>query len=154
LTDIEASGGEGTLAGYQPLPAHRIFGKGHTTINDFIKFTAAADIPAFIPHTLGETPTESFVVLTMQGNRLGATLRVDTPFDADPAAYAQTLVSYPTADEAATGTILVIYTDENSSGNPRPYFEHVAALRAELDAAGVPLRDAWMVISEAWMNYL
>ena len=123
-------------------------------MNDFIKFTAAADILAFIPHTLGESPKESFVALTMQGNRLGATLRMDAPFDADPVGYAQTLVSYLTADEAATGSILVIYTDDNSSGNPRPYSDHVAALRTELDTAGMPLRDAWMVTSEVWMNYL
>jgi hypothetical protein len=123
-------------------------------MNEPIKFTAAADILAFIPHMLGEAPKESFVAVTMQGNRLGATLRVNAPFDADPVAYAQTLVSYLTADEAATGSILVIYTDENSSENPRPYSEHVAALRTELDTAGMPLRDAWMVTSEVWMNYL
>ena len=46
-------------------------------MNDFIKFTGPADIPAFIPHTLGETPKDSFVALTVQGNKLGATLRVD-----------------------------------------------------------------------------
>lgn len=123
-------------------------------MNDPIKFTAAADILAFIPHTLGEAPNESFVALTMQGNRLGATLRMDAPFGADPLDYAQTLVSYLTADEAATGSILAIYTDENSSDNPRPYSEHVAALRTELDIAGMPLRYAWMVTSEVWMNYL
>lgn len=123
-------------------------------MNDFIKFTAAADILAFIPHTLGEAPKESFVVLTLQGNRLRATLRVDAPFSVGPVGFAQTVVSYLTADEAATGSVLVIYTDENSSGNRRPYSEHVQALRAELETAGMPLKDAWMVTSEAWMNYL
>lgn len=123
-------------------------------MNDFIKFTGPADILAFIPHTLGETPRESFVVVTMQGNRLGATLRVDAPFDADPVDYARVLVSYLTADEAATGSILVIYTDENSSDTPRPYTDHVTALRTELATARMPLLDAWMVTSEAWMNYL
>jgi hypothetical protein len=41
-----------------------------------------------------ETPKESFVLLTMQGNALGATLRVDAPPASNPGDYAQTLVSY------------------------------------------------------------
>lgn len=123
-------------------------------MNDFIKFTGPADILAFIPHTLGETPKESFVALTMQGKKLGATLRVDAPFGLEPVAFAQTVVSYLTADVAATGTVLVIYKDETTSGNPRPYSDHVQALRTELETAGMPLKDAWLVTSEAWRNYL
>lgn len=123
-------------------------------MNDFIKFTGPADILAFIPHTLGETPKESFVALTMQGKKLGATLRVDAPFGLEPVAFAQTLVSYLTADAAATGTVLVIYTDETTSGNQRPYSDHVQALRTELETAGMPLKDAWLVTSELWRNYL
>ena len=83
-------------------------------MNDFIKFTGPADVLAFIPHTLGQNPTESFVALTLQGNKIGATLRVDAPFGQDPVGYAQTIVSYLTADEAATGSLLVIYTDEST----------------------------------------
>lgn len=123
-------------------------------MNDFIKFTGPADILAFIPHTLGEAPKESFVAVTMQGNKIGATLRVDAPFGLEPVAFAQTLVSYLTADEAATGSILVIYTDENPGRGQRPYSGHVQALRAELDTAGMPLKDAWLVTSELWRNYL
>lgn len=123
-------------------------------MNESIKFTAATDILAYIPHTLGETPKESFVMLTTQKNKLGATLRMDAPAFADPVAYAQTLVSYLTADEAATGSILVIYTDENTAADQRPYSKHVEALRTELETAGMPLRDAWMVTSEVWTNYL
>lgn len=123
-------------------------------MNDFIKFTGPADILAFIPHTLGEAPKESFVAVTMQGNKLGATLRMDAPFGLEPVAYAQTIVSYLTADEAATGSLLVIYTDEDTAENPRPYSEHVDALRTELETAGMPLKDAWLVTSELWRNYL
>lgn len=123
-------------------------------MNDFIKFTGPADILAFIPHTLGEAPKESFVAVTMQGNKLGATLRMDAPFGLEPVTYAQTIVSYLTADEAATGSLLVIYTDEDTAENPRPYFEHVDALRTELETAGMPLKDAWLVTSELWRNYL
>lgn len=122
-------------------------------MNDFIRFTDPADILAFIPHTLGQTPTESFVALTVQGNKLGATLRVDAPFGQDPVGYAQTIVSYLTADEAATGSLLVIYTDEKTPNDSRPYAGHVQALRTELETAGMPLQDAWLVTSELWRNY-
>ena len=89
----------------------------------------------------------------MQGNRPGATLRRDAPFGTDPLAYAQAPVNCLTADEAATGNILVSYTDENSPKIPRPYSDHVAALRPERATAGMPLRDASMVTSEVRMNY-
>lgn len=122
-------------------------------MNDPIKFTGPADVLAFIPHTLGQTPTESFVALTVQGKKLGATLRVDAPFGQDPVGYAQTIVSYLTADEAATGSLLVIYTDEKTTDRDRPYAGHVEALRTELETAGMPLHDAWLVTSELWRNY-
>ncbi|MFC4398289.1 DUF4192 domain-containing protein [Arthrobacter sedimenti] len=122
-------------------------------MNEPIKFTGPADVLAFIPHTLGQTPTESFVALTVQGKKLGATLRVDAPFGQDPVGYAQTIVSYLTADEAATGSLLVIYTDEKTTDGDRPYSGHVEALRTELETAGMPLHDAWLVTSELWRNY-
>ncbi|WP_285320715.1 DUF4192 domain-containing protein [Pseudarthrobacter sp. lyk4-40-TYG-27] len=122
-------------------------------MNDFIKFTGPADVLAFIPHTLGFAPQESFVAITMQGNKIGATLRVDAPFGLEPANFAQTTVSYLTADEAATGSLLIIYTDENTAGKPQPYSDHVEALRTELETAGMPLQDAWLVTSELWRNY-
>lgn len=122
-------------------------------MNDFIKFTGPADVLAFIPHTLGETPKESFVAMTVQGNKLGATLRVDAPFGQDPVGYAQTVVSYLTADEAATASLLVIYTGETTTDGDRPYAGHVEALRIELETAGMPLQDAWLVTSELWRNY-
>lgn len=53
------------------------------------------------------------------------------------------LVPSLTADEAATGTILVIYT-ETSTDNQRPHSEYVQALRTELETAGMLMPDAWM----------
>ena len=90
----------------------------------------------------------------MQRNQLGATLRMDTPCGTDPLAYARTPVSCITPDEAATGSILAICTDENRSNIPRSDSEHVAAPRTERAIAGMPLWDAWMATSEVWMNYL
>lgn len=52
-------------------------------MNEHIRFTAPADILAYIPHSLGHHPSESFVLLTMNGKRLGATLRIDAPAEAE-----------------------------------------------------------------------
>jgi hypothetical protein len=89
----------------------------------------------------------------MHGNRLGAGLRVDAPFGTNPLACARTLVGHLTPDEAATGSVLVVGADENSSHYRRSYSEHVAALRTDLETSGMPLGDAWMVKSEVWTNY-
>ncbi|MCU1539750.1 MAG: hypothetical protein JWM01_697 [Arthrobacter sp.] len=59
-------------------------------MSESLNFTGRADILAYIPHTLGELPKESIVLLTLNGKRLGATLRVDAPSEAAPADYAQT----------------------------------------------------------------
>lgn len=123
-------------------------------MNEPINISTPADILAYVPHMLGETPKESFVVITMQGNALGATLRIDAPLCFEPKAFAQTVVSYATADEAATGTLLVIYTDEDATPGTRPFAEHVQALLTELRTARMPLQGAWMVTSEMWTNYL
>jgi hypothetical protein len=90
----------------------------------------------------------------MQGNQLGATLRMDAPCGTDPLAYARAPVSCITPDEPATGSMLAIYAGENRSNIPRSYSEHFAAMRTERATAEMPLRDAWMATSEIWMNYL
>lgn len=62
---------------------------------------------------MGYQPKESFVALTLQRDALGATtLRVDAPEEIGPRDYAQALVHCLAADDDATATVLVIYTDE------------------------------------------
>jgi hypothetical protein len=123
-------------------------------MTDHIRFTGPADILAYVPHSLGHQPTESFVVLTMNGQRLGATLRIDAPADAPALDYAQRLVTYLTADETATATLLVIYSNETAPDGGAPYRDHVDALSNELTLAGMPLKDAWIVTGTHWRNYL
>ncbi|WP_211880030.1 DUF4192 domain-containing protein [Pseudarthrobacter albicanus] len=123
-------------------------------MTESLKFTGPADILAFIPHSLGYQPEESFVLLTLQGKKLGATLRVDAPSNAAPKDYAQALVTYLAADDAATATVLAIYTNETGPDGARPYAAHVQALTAALDLAGMPLKDAWIITAENWRNYL
>ena len=123
-------------------------------MTDHIRFTGPTDILAYIPHSLGHHPTESFVVLTMNGQRLGATLRIDAPVTAAPLDYAQTLTTYLAADESATATLLVIYSNETAPGGGAPYRDHIDALSNEFALADMPLKDAWIVTATGWRNYL
>jgi hypothetical protein len=122
-------------------------------MNDAIRISSPADILGFIPHTLGFVPCESFVFLTMRGNTLGATLRVDTPVYADPAGFARSMVEYTALDTQATTVLLAVYTDSRPAGT-RPFHHHIEAVIAALETAGTPLKDAWLVTSEHWQNLL
>lgn len=124
-------------------------------MNDAIRITSPADILGFIPHALGFAPRESFVFVTLRGNTLGATLRVDAPVTGDPSGFARAMLEYIALDTHATAVLLAIYTGETpEAGEPRPFHEHVEALIGALEAAGTPLKDAWLVTAEHWQNLL
>jgi hypothetical protein len=99
-----------SLASHQVAASIRVFGTSRTKVSTTPASASAA--------RAARNPSVK---------RLGATLRMDAPFGVDPLGYAQTLVSHLTADEDATGALLVIYTDENRTDNPRPYSEYVEA---------------------------
>ena len=118
-----------------------------------LTLTSPADLLAYIPHLLGGTPTESFVVLTATAGALGATLRVDAPMDAAPLGFAQTVTSLAAQDENATACYLIVYTDETSTDDRFPYAAHVAALGNELATARMPVRKVYLVTSTHWAAY-
>lgn len=118
-----------------------------------LTLTGPADLLAYVPHLLGGTPTESFVVLTATAGALGATLRVDAPMDADPLGFAQTVTSLAAQDENATACYLVVYTDETADDDRFPYAAHVAALGNELATARMPVRKVYLVTSTHWAAY-
>lgn len=120
-------------------------------MNEKLNITGPADLLAAVPHLLGTTPAESFVVITAQGGTLGVTLRVDAPEHAEPGGYAQTLTSYAARDEDATASYVVVYTDEHPDGYP--YAAHVAALVNELATARMPVRNVWLVTSTHWSEF-
>jgi hypothetical protein len=120
-------------------------------MNEKINLTGPADLLATIPHLLGITPSESFVVLTAHAGALGATLRVDAPEHVEPGNYAQTLTSHAANDDKATASYVVVYTDENQDSYP--YAAHVAALVSELAAARMPVRNVWLVTSSYWTEF-
>jgi hypothetical protein len=98
--------------------------------------------------------------MTMQGKRLGATLRVDLPGGGGggpdwsgtpgPTAFARSVASYLTADAEADGSLLALFTETDGDG--APWAELLAALEDTLADAGMPVRDAWLVGAEYWRN--
>lgn len=121
-------------------------------MNEQLKATTPADILSLIPHALGRTPRNAFVFLTLQGKRLGATLRIDAPGTADPASYATRIAHYLAADENATATLLAVYTDTDE--HPNPHIGHLEAIRRELALAGTPLKDAWIITPTHWRGLI
>ena len=148
------------------------------TAPDHLKITGPEDILGFIPHSLGYWPDNSLVAMTLQGKRLGATLRVDLP---EPsrcrgpalAAFARTVRDYLEADEEADGTLLAIFSapgDTADGGGPADggppgaggdvpddgISPSLARLLGELEltlgAAGLPVRDAWLIGERYWRN--
>lgn len=188
------------------------------TAPDHLKISGPEDILGFIPHSLGYWPANSVVAMTMQGPRLGATLRVDLP---EPgryrrsalASFARAVAGYLAADQDADGSLLAIFTGQPPGGphgrvrpdpgtrddgvvedrelgsgadpesdwqparaaggalNGRPggvpgsatasmpggvtdraLDRLVGELESALDAAGLPVRDAWVVGERYWRN--
>jgi hypothetical protein len=117
-----------------------------------LKATSTADLLSFIPHALGFTPRNAFVLLSMQGKRLGATLRIDAPTTGEPADYARRVVTYLAADEKATAALLAVYADTDE--HPNPYLAHLEAIKRELALAEMPLKDAWLVTPTHWRGLL
>lgn len=85
-----------------------------------LRATGPADILSFVPHALGKVPSESFVFLSLQGTKLGATLRVDAPSTSEPFAFAHAMRDYLGVDMTATGALLVIYTEQTGPGRAAP----------------------------------
>lgn len=125
---------------------------------EHLTISGPEDILGYVPHTLGYWPTRSLVAMTMQGKRLGATLRVDLPEGASSSRgledFSRTVAQYLLADDDANGTLLVFFTDDgwtDDSGPPTGR-ELLADLETALGLAGMPVRDAWYVGAEYWRN--
>ncbi|MFF1254299.1 DUF4192 family protein [Pseudarthrobacter sp. NPDC058329] len=113
------------------------------------------DILGFIPHSLGYWPAQSLVAMTMQGKRLGATLRLDLPGPAvlaDPTVFAQTVCGYLEADENADGTLLALFTNNGWLAGPDCYDALLDSLEWALAEAGMPVKDAWYVGDQYWRD--
>lgn len=138
---------------------------------EHLTITGPEDILGYIPHSLGYWPANSLVVMTTQGKRLGATLRVDLPcHDSDSGLqqFSRTVSAYLEADRDADGTLLVLFTSEGwvwdgaasatvtAGPSPAPVTgilgKLLSALEYELGSSGRPVRDAWYVGDDFWRN--
>lgn len=115
-----------------------------------LRISTPADVLAVMNHILGVTPQESFVVTTLQGGRLGATLRVNIPTGMEPAVVVAQIVDSLRHDEDATGTLVAVYTD---AAGTHPHSAYVNEIEVELLAAGMPVRECWLVTSAGWRSY-
>ena len=133
------------------------------TAQDHLRITGPEDILGFIPHSLGYWPSSSLVAMTMQGKRLGATLRVDLPGaetpgtsgTAGPAGFARTVASYLVADNEADGSLLAFFTDtgpDPAGAAGAPWTKLLTELEEALADACLPVRDAWFVGADYWRN--
>ncbi len=167
------------------------------TAPDHLRITGPEDILGFIPHSLGYWPENSLVAMTLQGKRLGATLRVDLPAPGGGAGrgagggassgvgggaggedsgvggraravpkrrsgsgrrdmlagFARNVVAYLQADDAADGSLLAFFTDtDTNSPDGDAWAGLLKELELALEAAGLPLRDAWIIGAKFWRN--
>ncbi|WP_281450464.1 DUF4192 domain-containing protein [Paenarthrobacter nitroguajacolicus] len=125
------------------------------TTNRMLSIHQPEDILGYIPHMLGYWPEDSLVAITMQGNVLGATLRVDLPAlgsDDGLACFAAQIRDYLIADEAANGVLLAIYTDEgwNDGAVISRTTPLLDVLRGSLDHVDLVVREAWLVGTKYW----
>lgn len=123
------------------------------TSPDHLTVRSPEDILGFIPHSLGYWPAQSLVAMTLQGTKLGATLRLDLPGRevlAAPAQFLQAVRRYLEADKEADGTLLAFFTSNGSASSPSRYDGLLAGLDSMLERAGMPVREAWYVGDDFW----
>jgi len=97
-----------------------------------------ADVLSFVGHTLGFWPQESLVCITLDANRVGATLRVDLPTHEGGLRYARTVADYLAHDTSAASVLFAVYTSEpQKPGKPKPHAAIIAALTCALAERGM-----------------
>jgi hypothetical protein len=101
---------------------------------------------SFIGHTLGFWPHESLVCITLDANRVGATLRVDLPTREGGLRYARTVADYLAHDTSAASVLFAVYTSApRKPGQPKPHTATIAALTCALAERGMSIRDGLLV---------
>ncbi|MGO4583443.1 DUF4192 domain-containing protein [Arthrobacter sp. 2RAF6] len=127
------------------------------TADNRVTISRPEDILGFIPHALGLWPKESLVAITLRGQTLGATLRVDLPPERSGrvlAAYSRRIGEYLDADHDADGVLLAFFSDDGwDDGGVVPHkLRLLEALEAVVAHRGLALRDAWFIGSDYWRS--
>ncbi|WP_415855143.1 DUF4192 domain-containing protein [Sinomonas sp. G460-2] len=114
------------------------------------------DLLGYIPHAMGEWPTESLVAVTVGSGTVGVTVRVDLPpGEGDLKAYAEAVRGYLATDPLADGAVLVVYTAQPWSDVAEPpRHALMTELQSALAESGLPVLDAWLVGERHWRSML
>ncbi|QCO98019.1 DUF4192 family protein [Arthrobacter sp. 24S4-2] len=84
--------------------------------------------------------------ITLDANRVGATLRVDLPNREGGVRYAPTVADYLAHDTSAASVLFAVYTSEpQKPGHPKPHAATIAALTCALAERGMTIRDGLLV---------
>ncbi|MGO4588937.1 DUF4192 domain-containing protein [Paenarthrobacter sp. 2TAF44] len=114
-----------------------------------------ADLLSFIGHTLGFWPQESLVCITLDKDKVGATLRIDLPKQPGyEVHFARTVAAYLTSDERVTGIVFALDTTQTPEpGEARPHRATIAALTGVLAHEGITIRDGIYVTATTYSPY-
>nr|WP_281375497.1 DUF4192 domain-containing protein [Arthrobacter wenxiniae] len=113
------------------------------------------DFISLMGHTLGYWPKESLVCLTLDGRRIGSTLRVGLPKEgADTARYVHDVVKCIATDREATGVVFGIFTPAPwEAMDEHPYEDVIGILAGELSQHNIKVRDGWIISETSFTNY-
>jgi hypothetical protein len=110
---------------------------------------------SLIGHSLGYWPHESLVCISLQTNRMGATLRLDLPPSSEHAKiYARSLAGHLGSDADATATVFAIFTDAPWTQQRREFLSPIIhEVAQQLAHSGMPIRAGWIVGPSSFAEY-
>ncbi|MPZ64954.1 MAG: DUF4192 family protein [Pseudonocardiaceae bacterium] len=121
-----------------------------------VRLSDPAELIAAVPHLLGFHPRDSLVVITLQGRRLGLTLRTDLVAEGSEEQLAEQLL-VPIARQRPSGAIVLIVGGRQTEATDLPHRPVVDALDDALAAADIPVvHAAWAASTSpgaAWRCY-
>lgn len=120
-----------------------------------IRISSPADAISYMGHSLGYWPKESLVCLALEGKTLGPTLRVNLPGTMDPSeSYAERVAHAVGFDRDATAVLIALFTHQPwGPDHPKPFAAMIQGLKRRLLAAGLLIRDVWIVGPESFATY-
>lgn len=108
-----------------------------------IRLSDPAQLIAAVPHLIGFVPHDSLIVVTLDGKRLGLTLRADLVAPADAELLAEQLLG-PVARQQPSAAMLLIIGGEPDSAGELPHRVLVDTVDDALATEGIP------VVHAAW----
>lgn len=108
-----------------------------------VRLSDPAELIAAVPHLLGFHPRDSLVVITLQGRRLGLTLRTDLVAEGSEEQLVEQLL-VPIGRQHPSGAIVLIIGGQQTEATDLPHRRVVDAVDDALAAADIP------VVHAAW----